>query len=33
VSAEGYEAWEADVARGARALPFKYNEPPPVAEN
>ena len=33
VSVEGYEAWEADVARGARALPFKYNEPPPVAEN
>ena len=33
VSVEGYEAWEADVAGGARALPFKYNEPPPVAEN
>lgn len=30
VSVEGYEAWEAEVAKGARALPFKYNEPPPA---
>ena len=30
VSVEGYEAWEGEVAEGARALPFKYNEPPPA---
>ena len=30
VAVEGYEAWEAEVAEGARALPFKYNEPPPA---
>ena len=29
-SVESYEAWEEEVAKGARALPFKYNEPPPA---
>lgn len=30
LSVESYEAWETEVAKGARALPFKYNEPPPA---
>jgi len=30
VSVEGYESWETEVSKGARSLPFKYNEPPPV---